>query len=1025
MFFGVRLVSVLTILTIFIAQVSFAQVTISGLATDTRIKACDDFASSVLHDPWDMNNHEDIPYFGIADYDIAYASNISMSNGSFSFTTTTANGSAFALWSPDVCGIISPYETGRWGSQLNVDSTKASKYRTLTWRGTLAHDDDVGYRVKFNRSCDASQTYTLTTAQATQHGTRSYTVDLGSVGIETGSSSSTAPWTNGSITGLAILPVAENGKSVSIDHVLLQDPTSCGGTAVAYSAATSGSNDLFNLYVDDDTSLSNGYYQKLVNAQPASISTSASLTTLGLFPGNYKVTGILHSDYGVLVRDDQWDMEEASDLFITAGLTSEAFSGGSYTATTTAEDQQIYLNIPSVGIDASRFKRLSFKLSRTGVGANEPVTIGWGTGAKILYPMTHGVGGDVFQYDLSLEGTWTGTINTFYIRPAFTSGAGISLDFISIRSSGYVTDDESASAINAQVASSTGSLLVNNPPLVNILQPDYQGGEAVKAWNGESGEIQIFRNQTDAVDPSFTNENLTAFLPDVRSKDGVRGTLFKSTNDLGNGDPYWYYTFPISSNPYTIDPSVYKIACVRMLLDKSLDLCLGSIPRFRWSQNGGTQTVGKGISAVYDQWSGSKWGTYCLDLTNYELEIPSDPNWSSSIKDGFGLDPHEFEKDTCTGGVPTGTEISVTTYLDWLKLRSHDKSKSGKFNITFSHSDSDDTSQVSLYYNTSNSTSGGTLITTLAEGTSHYTWDTSALSNGTYYIYAVADDGLNTTSSIGNGPLLIQNDGSGLGNPPVLSVESPAAGNVVCDSMQVKGYSLEPDRFEDVALIEVLADGTLISSFEPSLYNPNARSSYPTKDYDNAGFNRAIDVSGLSTGSHTIIVRAISTDGDVSEVSVSVSKSATGCTSFISDPDPSGSPVNPEVDTGDELGAMTKPSLSAKVKKGTLTVKVTNSLQSDASNCRITPYVGVGNGQLTTAGTARTPVKDALILTAKKVKFQKLIKNKKTKYKIKVVKSCDGRTSVESATKSFGGTETKGTNSASKFVKLINKAKQT
>ena len=69
------------------------------------------------------------------------------------------------------------------------------------------------------------------------------------------------------------------------------------------------------------------------------------------------------------------------------------------------------------------------------------------------------------------------------------------------------------------------------------------------------------------------------------------------------------------------------------------------------------------------------------------------------------------------------------------------------FTIQWIDDDPDDDAAVSLYYDTDNSGADGTLIVSgLSEdadepGEDQYVWDTSAIAEGSYYVYAVIDDG--------------------------------------------------------------------------------------------------------------------------------------------------------------------------------------------------------------------------------------------------------------------------------------------
>jgi predicted secreted protein len=67
------------------------------------------------------------------------------------------------------------------------------------------------------------------------------------------------------------------------------------------------------------------------------------------------------------------------------------------------------------------------------------------------------------------------------------------------------------------------------------------------------------------------------------------------------------------------------------------------------------------------------------------------------------------------------------------------------FTITWTDKAPENDALISIYYDTNSSGEDGTLIVSNIEAeaeTNHYTWDTSALPEGDYYLYAVIDDGV-------------------------------------------------------------------------------------------------------------------------------------------------------------------------------------------------------------------------------------------------------------------------------------------
>lgn len=131
------------------------------------------------------------------------------------------------------------------------------------------------------------------------------------------------------------------------------------------------------------------------------------------------------------------------------------------------------------------------------------------------------------------------------------------------------------------------------------------------------------------------------------------------------------------------------------------------------------------------------WHTYTIDLWNSSL-VELGKSWQT-----FGFIRH-LRID------PLETAIPTEFQLDWATLTAPNHTSDGTYDISYTLSDSDDsTFTVSLYYDTNATGFNGTLIETLngvTAGSHTYTWDTSGLTEGnSYYVYAVVSDGVNTS----------------------------------------------------------------------------------------------------------------------------------------------------------------------------------------------------------------------------------------------------------------------------------------
>lgn len=984
---------VIGVLSCFVTK-AFAQISFSAPSTSTTISDCDDFAVEQFNDPWDLSNTEDVNNF-VTDQDISSILSPSISGGLFS-GTVNSTGAYAQLWTllPDSTYITGPNGTygsgGRWGTSQDMDhkvNLDTSKYDTFTIRMNSNKFDSNGFRLFLQRG-PLLQTYTALEQFPVLKGWNSYILNMNSVSFDSGFV--TDSWASGSIYGLSIMPALTTGTEFQVDWMTLEDSTSCGSTTASYTANASGNNDLYNIWIDDDTNPFNGYFKKIKTAATAAGSDTTSVSALSLFPSSYKVIGLLDSDYATLERDDPWDFNEETDVTATGSISGESLSGGTLSGTVSGNTSQIYMRLSDGGIDASKYSKLSLKVTLSNrVSGFIRVFVNDSGGFFDLYPGTHDVDNDnVFQKDLSSEGAWTGTIDTFIVQ-IIGSGINFSLDFVSLRKSGFETSRDSTDVAGSVVAAS-GSVKVNAAPLIDIREPNNKGGVALQPWNmNNTNDLVVFDNLTDDPDPSYSNstgELYSTFLPDVRLEDGRRGDFFKGTTDASfgttSGDPINYSIFPDSNTTdLTFSSDDYRNLCFMMKTTKDYNLEDGSVTVIIWGAENDMLRNSAGLPTIYDNWTTNKWFEYCVDMKKIHREGTTENQYNGMIE-SFRVDPHEF---------PVTDTISRTThYFDWIKLRKDDTSH-GKFTIVLDTEDSDgDSVSVDLYYNTAASTTGGTKINTSAldESTNAYIWDTSSVPNGSYYIYAVATDGINTTKRLSTGRIKVDNSSADQVSP-VLSLESPSSGQTFCDSIQLKGYALQTDRFEEVALVEVLVDGAEFASIHPGLYSPNAVAAYPDEDSSNTGFNATYDFSAFSIGAHTITVKAYSTDGSVTTTNVSVTKGTTGCADIISDSDPSGSPL--EVDLNIPLPEMSGPTLGnfKQTKKGVVNGSVTGI---GSENCTIKLEVGptnvdTSNSFINFTVTSSDESKDKLTLQAKKVNINKKLVSELC---FRARKSCEG-----------------------------------
>jgi Chitobiase/beta-hexosaminidase C-terminal domain/Divergent InlB B-repeat domain len=105
-----------------------------------------------------------------------------------------------------------------------------------------------------------------------------------------------------------------------------------------------------------------------------------------------------------------------------------------------------------------------------------------------------------------------------------------------------------------------------------------------------------------------------------------------------------------------------------------------------------------------------------------------------------------------------------------------EKTNAASYTITWSASDPDSNPVITLFYDKIGSGFSGTQIATgttihLSDSVSSYNWDISGLSDGTYYVYAIIDDGFTVNKAYAKGSLTINR------TPPTPVITASAGAN--------------------------------------------------------------------------------------------------------------------------------------------------------------------------------------------------------------------------------------------------------
>ncbi len=834
------------------ADVTFNGPDVAGV----RIPYVHDYATEVLGNPWDMDSRSDLAeYIQIADY---YGfSDFDFSGGVFS-TGITADNAYFHLLSPGQC---STNPLGKNGQSLPIDTTK---YRYLSIRMYTDHASEI--RVLVNTGCSYATDYWMSVGVATVPGWQTYTVDLQTI-VHQFSSGQNVAWNVVPATGLRINPSLAIGGVIKIDWITLTAEDAYAGYTVDYAVSPGASDTHVSVFLDDDTTPLNGYRNVLLNSAAAHTPIVIRHGHTPIPVGSYYLTAVQSDDFASL-QGNPWDMSESSDVGSSAGV-SASVSAGTFSGTTTSVIPTVELNNfdgASMNTAIFRYLSLSFSVSQAGSAALQWFDVNGNYMGQYSFALS--VGSHVYQIDMHGRTGWSGDIGRCRLKLHNTSGVTFLLNWVALRSSSFVASEPAPA-----VFSSPGELYVNDPPRLQILQPDNKGGADFAAtvlgnpWNMDDvGDIKSVFNITT---PLILPDNAVA---------GVGGDFFKATSTEGSADPYQASLESKVPAEY-IDATRFRNLSFGMLIDRPQDVANGSVARVIW------RTDGETTPAYYngdDTMLFEGWSDYVQDMTAIKLEpamhAPGSyltPIWHGMIP-YFRIDAHEFTPAT-------------DFYFDYIRLAADDEANS-RFAITYDLSDRNDQAsdvQLSLYYTTSPTTIPGTLIVsglTLASPTRVYLWDTSNIPDGSYYIYAEANDGLDTTQRVSSGRITISHTRAQDLSAPVLDLERPVGGQTIYDDLTLRGFALDDIQ---TALVEVLIDHLLIGTIRPALFHTGAHAAYSRYvEGSNAGFFSTFDVRSLALGRHTLEVRTWDTAGNQTTTGpMSVTKGAGR------DPSPESSPA--------------------------------------------------------------------------------------------------------------------------------------
>jgi hypothetical protein len=261
---------------------------------------------------------------------------------------------------------------------------------------------------------------------------------------------------------------------------------------------------------------------------------------------------------------------------------------------------------------------------------------------------------------------------------------------------------------------------INQVPLIDIITPDERGGpDWAKTVTGDAWDM---KQPTDIIS---THE-----MKDISFTNGVLAAT------PTGGDPFFHLRVPTP-----IDADRYHRLTFRFRYDGPFDFAAGTMSRFIWSPDPDNIDL---YQTIRDIVTYPTWETYTICLRQAPLDGGS-IGWKGWVRT-FRFDPLEWN-------------AQHRFYVSNIRL-SADAESDKRYTIRWRDNRKNPRpTKVSLYYDTNRRGFDGKRIArglTQVAGKNSYTWNTSTVPAGRYWVYVVAKDGVSTTRRYSSGPIVIK-----------------------------------------------------------------------------------------------------------------------------------------------------------------------------------------------------------------------------------------------------------------------------
>jgi|GEM_PF-852434 len=676
----------------------------------------DDFARSVLGDPWNMDSITDI-----YNEKTQEMRDVTVSGGVLSGTTTGEDPGIYLLWP----GFLDELPSiGKYGVNTPI---QADYYRLLSFR-MYASKEGNGQISWFQNAKLAKGQFGTSTWFRVRTGWHVYTLDLATLEQAGGA----LAWA-GNIQGLRLDPINQSGAEIKLDWVRLTADKPESKFPIAWEE--SNGKLLTNLYTDTDTEWSNGIVSVVTTTYPSAARTFP-LQTAPLPPGAYYVVTETGSDYASLTFDNSWDMSEADDIAQFYNEGAATFEDGILHLPGTREGWPFI--VPRFDhwqpIDPSKFTHLTMRMYSSRA---DGWAFAWWNQDETPYSystqsMPTVAGWHTYTLDLTGKEGWRGEIRNIQIRPVYSTTVDIQIDWIALTSGGVAASEDQ---LGVERVYSDGPFTVQAAPNLRVTRPSMESGEDyATATFGQPWDMRnnnSIDNSFDLFDVNYNGDILNAATGSINDP-----SLFLRTGGFQTATP--------------INADRYKYLTYRLYVEGKQDTLYGWVTRWLWWGN-------TGVSTHKDIVVNEGWNTYRLDLSESGVESNS-ADWKGPIS-ALRFDPHE-------------TLAPTDFHLDFVYLRAADEADAS-FSIGWdgSYGPGD---RVDLYYDTDTDTAVKTPIATgLSAQSLSYTWNTAAIPQGDYFIYLVARDGYNATGHYSETPVAIRHSLSRASSPTTRPSASP------------------------------------------------------------------------------------------------------------------------------------------------------------------------------------------------------------------------------------------------------------